>query len=134
MRKHGIPVDPNYLGERLEAANGAPMHVSGTVTLSGTFDPTGKSVYMDCLVTEQLSNEIIVSWYDAEAVGALTLVRRIVHTNPVPEDLSRSPSEIKAEIQKWLATFSCLSDSLPPVPMKGPPMAQALHRLRQVQT
>ena len=122
MRKHGIPVDPNYLGERLEAANGAPMHVSGTVTLSGTFDPTGKSVYMDCLVTEQLSNEIIVSWYDAEAVGALTLVRRIVHTNPVPEDLSRSPSEIKAEIQKWLATFSCLSDSLPPVPMKGPPM------------
>ena len=117
-------MDPNVLGERLEAANGTPIAVSGTVTLEAKFDsPNGpKSRYIQCLVSPHIEDQVIVSWYDAEAVGALTLVRQILHDNPQPADTSRSPQEIKAQIQKWLDTYSCLSDTLPSTPVKGPPM------------
>lgn len=122
LQKHQIPIEPNVNGEKLIAANGAPMLVCGTVTLEGTFDGSGKNKFIDCLVTQQLENSIIVSWHDAEELGAITLVRQIVHDNPSPEDTSRTPEEIRAQIDKWLATYKCLSDQLPAEPVKGPPM------------
>ena len=86
LQKHQIPIEPNVNGEKLIAANGAPMLVCGTVTLEGTFDGSGKNKFIDCLVTQQLENSIIVSWHDAEELGAITPVRQIVHDNTSPED------------------------------------------------
>ena len=74
---YGIKYEPNTLGERLLAAGGTPLHVNGRITLEGTFytDKLGnkKSCYMDCLVSDSLYDEIIISWKDATTVGALKI-------------------------------------------------------------
>ena len=47
--------------------------MNGVIILSGTFDGTGLTTLMNCLVSEDLDNEIIVSWFDAQRVGALNM-------------------------------------------------------------
>ena len=65
LDRYGIKYEPNTLGERLLAAGGTPLHVNGRVVLEGTFytDKLGnkKSCFMDCLVSDSLFDEIIIS-------------------------------------------------------------------------
>ena len=118
LDRYGIKYEPNTLGERLLAAGGTPLHVNGRVVLEGTFytDKLGnkKSCFMDCLVSDSLFDEIIISWKDATTVGALK----------ISEDFDIDPSICSAiknllpeDKQKDIITslyekFTCLSDSI----------------------
>ena len=73
LQKHKIKIEPNLEGVRLQAANKNELRVNGVIILSGTFDGTGLTTLMNCLVSEDLDNEIIVSWFDAQRVGALNM-------------------------------------------------------------
>ena len=73
VEKFNYPISPNVNNERLLTANKQPMNVNGVVHILGSYK--GRSTYMDCLVSDQLEDEIIVSWYDAENVGAITIDR-----------------------------------------------------------
>ena len=127
--------------ERLLAANKQDLNVVGTVKLKGTYH--GKSVYMNCLVTDDLKNEIIVSWHDAHWVGAIIRPDygdgALPHYNaPAPgcnaiSSLQEKPpprkkvpplaDSKKEEILKgWYEKFPCLSDEMSDKPMKGEPM------------
>ena len=64
-----ITLKENTKRERLLAANKQDLNVLGIVKLKGTYH--GKLVHMNCLVTDDLVNEIIVSWHDAHWVGAI---------------------------------------------------------------
>ena len=129
LDRYGIKYEPNTLGERLLAAGGTPLHVNGRVVLEGTFytDKLGnkKSCFMDCLVSDSLFDEIIISWKDATTVGALK----------ISEDFDIDPSICSAiknllpeDKQKDIITslyekFTCLSDSIVEgQTMKGDPM------------
>ena len=59
----------NVKKDRLLAANKQDLHVNGVVELKGTYK--GKSIYMSCLVTDDLEDEIIVSWHDSHWIGAV---------------------------------------------------------------
>ena len=49
------------------------MIVNGTVKLTSTFQ--GKSTLIDALVSEDLKDTILISWYDAEELGSLSITR-----------------------------------------------------------
>jgi hypothetical protein len=51
------------------AANKQDLHINGIVKLNGTYYDT--LIYMNCLVTANLKNKIIVSWHDAHWIGAV---------------------------------------------------------------
>ena len=73
LQKHKIKIEPNLEGVRLQAANQSELRVNGVIILSGTYDGTGLTTLMNCLVSEDLDDEIIVSWFDAQRVGALNM-------------------------------------------------------------
>ena len=127
--------------ERLLAANKQDLNVVGIVKLKGAYH--GKSIYMNCLVTDDLKNEIIVSWHDAHWVGAIIRPDygdgALPHYNaPAPgcnaiSSLQEKPpprkkvpplaDSKKEEILKgWYEKFPCLSDEMSDKPMKGEPM------------
>ena len=127
--------------ERLLAANKQDLNVVGIVKLRGAY--RGKSVYMNCLVTDDLENEIIVSWHDAHWVGAIVRpdygdgalppYRALVpgcNTISSPREKLRtkkhapflSDSGKERVLEDWYERFPCLSDELSDKPMKGAPM------------
>ena len=56
LQKHKIKIEPNLEGVRLQAANKNELRVNGVIILSGTFDGTGLTTLMNCLVSEDLGN------------------------------------------------------------------------------
>ena len=114
LDRYGIKYEPNILNERLVAAGGGELHVNGTVALEATFytDKLGnsKSCFIDFLVSDSLYDEVIISWYNAQSVGALK----------ISEDFDFDPSRcaavhnlMPADIQEKIITelydkFTCL--------------------------
>ena len=85
------------------------MTVNGTVKLTSTFQ--GKSALIDALVSEDLKDIILLSWYDAEELGSLSITRYVSLGDP------------SERIEKNKKKFSkILKDSLSDKPMDGPPM------------
>ena len=75
LDKHGINFEPNHENEELFNASSNPMTVNGTVQLTATFN--GKSALIDALVSEDLKDTILLSWYDAEELGSLSITRYV---------------------------------------------------------
>ena len=93
----------------LYTAAGEPMTVNGQVQLTATFKD--KSKLIEGLVSEDLNNEILMSWYDCEDLGSVSIARSVSLQNP-----SAQVETIKKKYESILRNN--LSDS----PMKGPPM------------
>ena len=109
LEKHGINFEPNHENEELFNASSNSMTVNGTVQLTATF--YGKSALIDALVSEDLKDTILLSWYDAEELGSLSITRYVGLGDP---------SERIAKIKKKFSKI--LKDSLSDKPMNGPPM------------
>ena len=85
------------------------MTVNGTVQLTATFN--GKSKLINGLVSEDLKDNVLLSWYDAEDLGSLSITRFASLGNP-----TQKIAKLKKKYEK------ILRDSLSDQPMKGPPM------------
>ena len=109
LDKHGICFQPNHSNEELFNASNNPMTVNGTVELTATF--YGKSKRLYGLVSEDLKNNILLSWHDAENLGSISITRLC--------DLD-DPDERIRKIKKKYSKI--LQDSLSDRPMEGPPM------------
>ena len=69
--KFGIPIQPNVNKDRLQTANRQDLHVNGVITLRATYK--ARTITVRALVTDDLIDEIIVSWHDAHSLGAVTI-------------------------------------------------------------
>ena len=81
VKKWNIPVHNATVNDTINSVTGKAIKVTGQVMLEATFN--NKTCYFDCLVTTGLLNEILVSWHDAEAIGAISF------TNSGKKDLPR---------------------------------------------
>ena len=125
LDKYGVKYQKDTIGERLVAAGGGELSVNGVIILDGSFTNkhgVTKTRYMNCLVSDSLHDEVIVSWFDAENVGAVVISEDFAPPRcaAVTEELSEKARE--EILQKWYQKFPCLSDVLPDEPMKGEPM------------
>ena len=109
LNKKGIKFEPNLDSEELYNASSNPMTVNGTVKLMTTFN--SKSKLIDGLVSEDLEDEVLLSWYDAEDLGSLSITRFASLGNP-----SQRIDKVKKKYE------GILKDSLSEKPMEGPPM------------
>ena len=109
LDKHKIPYKPNTSNETLFNASKKPMIVNGIVDLTAKFN--GNSKHINGLVSEDLKDTILLSWYDAEDLGSLSITRNISEEKP-----SQKIENIKRKYS------SILRDSLSDRPMDGPPM------------
>ena len=109
LDKHGIKFEPNHDSEELYNASSNPMTVNGTVQLTATFN--GKSKLINGLVSEDLKDEVLLSWFDAEDLGSLSITRFASLGNP-----SKRIDKLKKKYE------SILKNSLSEKPMEGPPM------------
>ena len=75
LDKHGINFEPNHENEELFNASSNPMTVNGIVQSTAAFN--GKSALIDALVSEDLKDTILLSWYDAEELGSLSITRYV---------------------------------------------------------
>ena len=57
-----------------------PMTVNGIVDLTANFN--GNSKQINGLVSEDLKNTILISWFDAEDLGSLSITRQISEVMP----------------------------------------------------
>ena len=69
LDKHKIPYRPNTSNGTLFNASKKPMIVNGIVDLTAKFN--GNSKQINGLVSEDLKDTILLSWYDAEDLGSL---------------------------------------------------------------
>ena len=106
-QKINISPKPNNLD--LYTAAGEPMTVNGQVQLTATFK--GKSKLIDGLVSEDLNNEILMSWYDCEDLGSVSIARSVTVQDPF--------AQIEVIKKKY---ESILKNNLSDSPMKGIPM------------
>ena len=73
LDSEGIEFQPNLDGEELFNASKDSMVVNGTVYLTANFN--GKSALISGLVSEDLQDNILLSWHDAENLGSITITR-----------------------------------------------------------
>ena len=71
LEEKGIEFYEAPANEHISAPNGTDMHINGCLFLLATFKD--QQIYLDCLVTDDLSEEIIVSWHEAERIGAIKI-------------------------------------------------------------
>ena len=106
----GIQFQPNLDSEELFNASNTPMTVNGIAQLTVSFN--GKSKLVDGLVSEDLKDQVLLSWYDSEDLGALSIARFASLGKPNEKRLKN----IKKKFEK------ILRDTLSDKPMSGPPM------------
>ena len=80
LDKQGIKYEPNLDSEELYNASSNPMTVNGTVQLTATFN--GKSKLIEGFVSEDLKDQVLLLWYDAEDLGSLSITRFSSLGNP----------------------------------------------------
>ena len=73
LDQQGIKFEPNLDAEELYNASNNPMTVNGSVQLTVTFH--GKSKLIEGLVSEDLKDQVLLLWYDAEDLGSLSITR-----------------------------------------------------------
>ena len=81
LDKYKIPYKPNTSNETLFNASKKPMTVNGIVDLTAKFN--GNSKQINGLVSEDLKNTILLSWFDAEDLGSLSITRQINEEKPL---------------------------------------------------
>ena len=69
--KFGIPILPNTNRDRLQTANKQDLNVNGVIKLRATYK--SKTISVNALVTDDLTDEIIVSWHDSHDLGTVTI-------------------------------------------------------------
>ena len=69
LEKYGITFGQNTSNEKLFNASMKPMVVDGIVQLTANFN--GRSKVINGLVTKDLQDIILISWYDAEDLGSI---------------------------------------------------------------
>ena len=107
--KHNIKILPKPDNLDLYTAAGEPMTVNGQVQLTATFKDKSKSI--EGLVSDDLKNEILMSWYDCEDLGSVLITRLVTLEYP------------SAQIEKLKKKYEpILKDKLSDLPMEGPPM------------
>ena len=107
--KHNIKISPRPDNLDLYTAAGEPMTVNGQVQLTATFKD--KSKLIEGLVSDDLKNEILMSWYDCEDLGSVLITRSVTLEYP------------SAQIEKLKKKYEpILKDKLSDLPMEGPPM------------
>ena len=107
--KHNIKISPRPDNLDLYTAAGEPMTVNGQVQLTATFKDKSKSI--EGLVSDDLKNEILMSWYDCEDLGSVLITRLVTLEYP------------SAQIEKLKKKYEpILKDKLSDLPMEGPPM------------
>ena len=122
--------------EHLTAPNGTDMHISGCLLLQATFKEN--TIMVDALVSDDISGEVIVSCYDSNRIGAISIAEddwpssvSLVNAakicamyKGVPPNTTMSEEDIKKKIDFWCKKFSCIRDKLSETNslMKGPPM------------
>ena len=104
LEKYGIKFGRNTSDEKLFNASMKPMAVNGIVHLTANFN--GKSKEINGLVTKDLQDIILISWYDAEDLGSISIARNVT---------MEMPSKRFEEIKKKYS--SILKDSLSEKPM-----------------
>ena len=110
--KFGIPVKRGR-HERRYTANNGEMNVSGSTVLKA--EAGGVKTYIDAIVSEDLKNEILMSWHDLINLGVLP--RDFPnHTFLCSVTEGDSLDKLKEDFP------DVLSDILSAQPMKGPPM------------
>ena len=109
LDQQGIKFEPNFGSKELFNASNIPMTVNGTAQLTTTFN--GKSKQIDGLVSEDLKDHILLSWFDAEDLGSFTITQFTSLGNP-----TKRIDKLKKKYE------SILKDSLSDKPMQGPPM------------
>ena len=72
-KKWNIPLHATKEHDTLNSVTGKSIKVIGQVMMEATFN--NKTCYFDCLVTTGLQNEILISWHDAEAIGAVSFTQ-----------------------------------------------------------
>ena len=109
LEKYGITFGQNTSNEKLFNASMKPMTVNGIVQLTANFN--GRSKVINGLVTKDLQDIILISWYDAEDLGSISIARNVTRELP-----SKRFEEIKKKYSSILKNY--LSEK----PMEGPPM------------
>ena len=109
LEKYGITFGQNTSDEKLFNASMKPMAVNGIVQLTANFN--GRSKVINGLVTKDLQDIILISWYDAEDLGSISIARNVTRELP-----SKRFEEIKKKYSSILKNY--LSEK----PMEGPPM------------
>ena len=109
LDKYGIKYGENISKEELFNASMKPMAVNGIVHLTANFN--GRSKMINGLVTEDLYDTILISWYDAEELGSISIARNVTMEMPL--------NRIEAIKKKY---SPILRNTLSDRPMKGPPM------------
>ena len=71
LDKHKINIFPKPNDLDLFTAAGEPMTINSQVQLTATFKD--KSKLVEALISEDLKNEIIMSWYDCEDLGSVSI-------------------------------------------------------------
>ena len=104
------------------------MHINGVLHITGTFK--GKSKIMDCLVSDDLQDEIIVAGIDAADVGAVLISPDEEEAEDDTQDPNRcnvlrpetSPCKKVSDFTKSIVKrYPCISDKLSSKPMTGFP-------------
>ena len=118
MQKIQISPKPDSL--ELYTAAGEPMTVNGQVQLTATFK--GKSKLIDALVSEDLTNEILMSWYDCEDLGSVSITRSVSLQQPaapqchrgyqIGQDLCRCIQKSKGCVTSKKAYLTFLGDEV----------------------
>ena len=119
LDEQGIKFEPNLNAEELYNASNNPMTVNGTVSLTTTFN--GKSKIINGLVSEDLKDQVLLSWYDAEDLGSLSITRFATLGYPT-DKLAKLKKKYK----------HILKDSLSDKPMNGSPMKVQLKKGVQI--
>ena len=70
-----MKISPKPENLDLYTAAGEPMTVNSQVHLTATFKD--KSKLIEGLVSEDLKNEILMSWYDCEDLGSVSITRLV---------------------------------------------------------
>ena len=109
LDEYGFKYGKNISKEKLFNASMKPMAVNGIVHLTANFN--GRSKIINGLVTEDLHDIILISWYDAEELGSISIARNVTIEMPLKriEDIKKKYSPI-------------LRNTLSDKPMEGPPM------------
>ncbi len=80
--RFGIPIQPNINKDRLQTANRQDLNVNGVIKLQATYK--ARRITINALVTDDLTDEIIVSWHDAHSLGAVTIDGLVTPATPTP--------------------------------------------------
>ena len=107
--RHGLHVDKNNR-VKMVAANETPMHCSGTVEGQGQHKITKRNIDLELKVSRDLTNEIIISYWDLVRLRVLAKTFPFTECEPVPFEEKdsfnrRSEHLLRADLKKMGSAY-----------------------------